>query len=71
MAANAKETNNLQTATLDLTQQRREALRPLNEQKKNLETQLETQQRLYDLISGGLNPALADQIISIEKSSEL
>ena len=71
IAANVKETNNLQTATLDLAQQRREALRPLNEQKKNLETQLETQQRLYDLISGGLNPALADQIISIERSSEL
>jgi tape measure domain-containing protein len=53
-----------------LREARQEALKPLNDQKKSLTDQISTQQRLYDLISSGLNPALADQVLSIEKAAE-
>ena len=53
-----------------LNDEREDALKPLNDQKKSLTDQISTQQRLYDLISSGLNPALADQVLSIEKAAE-
>ena len=63
--------NNVLKNVLDkLGEARQEALKPLNDQKKSLIDQISTQQRLYDLISSGLNPALADQVLSIEKAAE-
>ena len=62
--------NVLKEGTEDLKKLRQDALKPLDDQKKSLTDQISAQLRLYDLISNGLNPALADQVLLIEKAAE-